>query len=222
MRIKGVNAACFNTMEDAENLTSILVNLTQQETKIEFLYLTPEQLLSTKVKEVLKHVKIRNIVIDEAHIIDQWGQHFRPEYGQLGELKKAYPGVQVVALTATATMETIGVISKSLNMTSPNVSKLSCIKSNLIWACMDSEDDIVSYITTNFQGECGIVYVNTIKETEEWAYKLAKAGIKSIFFHGELPKFSKIANTADWKLGKTKVIVATSAFGLGIDKSDVR
>lgn len=190
---------------------------------IKFLYLSPERLLSPLVRERISYMKVNLIAIDEAHCISQWGYDFRPPYLQLAELRQVQPKAPILALTATATLRVIADIQEKLAFKTPNVFSKSFGRANLSYVVSHDENKIrkLLSIARNVQGT-GIVYVRNRRETQEISRLLNSAGIKSDFYHAGLDTPHRSQKQYAWMKGQLRVIVATNAFGMGIDKADVR
>jgi len=190
---------------------------------IKFLYVSPERLLSPLVRERISYMKVNLIAIDEAHCISQWGYDFRPPYLQLTELRQLQPEVPVLALTATATLRVIDDIQKKLAFKAPNVFTKSFSRSNLSYVVSHDENKIRKLLSiANKVPGTGIVYVRNRRETQEIARLLHAAGIQADFYHAGLDTPLRSQKQAAWMNGQIRVIVATNAFGMGIDKPDVR
>jgi ATP-dependent DNA helicase RecQ len=187
-----------------------------------FLYLSPERLMQEMVRERIQQMNVNLIAIDESHCISQWGHDFRPAYLQCGQLRELLPGVPVVALTATATDRVAKDILEQLEMVRPLIVKDSFERKNIafsvVWAddkpfrlkqCCDRTD------------KSAIIYVRTRRLTEELSQYLNASGYSSAFFHGGIPKAEKKKRLQLWLTDQVKIMVATNAFGLGIDKPDV-
>jgi len=190
---------------------------------IKFLYISPERLLSSLVRERISYMKVNLIAIDEAHCISQWGYDFRPPYLQLAELRQLQPNVPILALTATATVRVIADIQEKLAFKAPNVFTKSFSRVNLSYVVSQEENKVRKLLSVarNVQGT-GIVYVRNRRETQEISRLLNSAGIKSDFYHAGLDTPQRSQKQLAWMKGQLRVIVATNAFGMGIDKPDVR
>lgn len=190
-----------------------------------FLYLSPERLGTPLFLAKLPYMNVRLLVVDEAHCISQWGYDFRPAYMKIAELRAHLsPLVPVMALTATATPEVIQDIQKRLRFKAKSkVFKMSFERPNLTYSVIHTENKIetmVELLKTN--SECSIVYVRSRKKTKEIAEILSKAELKAAYFHAGLSYEEKQKRQDEWMNGTTPVIVATNAFGMGIDKPNVR
>lgn len=190
---------------------------------IKFLYLSPERLLSELVRVRLSHMQVSLIAIDEAHCISQWGYDFRPSYLHLSELREIHPNVPILALTATATERVAADIQLKLNFKQAQIFRKSFERKNLSYLVYNEENKYKKLfsIAKNVKGT-GIVYVRNRRETQEVARQLTMQGISADFYHAGLDTPLRMKKQTAWKKSEVKVIVATNAFGMGIDKSDVR
>jgi ATP-dependent DNA helicase RecQ len=190
---------------------------------IKFLYLSPERLLSELVRVRLRHMPVNLIAIDEAHCISQWGYDFRPSYLHLAELREIHPHVPILALTATATERVAADIQLKLNFKQAQIFRKSFERKNLSYLVYNEENKLrkLFSIAKNVKGT-GIVYVRNRRETQEVARQLTMQGISADFYHAGLDTPLRMKKQTAWKNSEAKVIVATNAFGMGIDKSDVR
>ncbi|MHB1177167.1 MAG: RecQ family ATP-dependent DNA helicase [Daejeonella sp.] len=188
-----------------------------------FLYLSPERLLSDLVRERVRHMKVNLIAVDEAHCISQWGYDFRPPYLHLTELRELHPEIPVLALTATATERVEIDIQSKLNFKKAQVFRKSFERKNLSYLVYNEENKLRKLISIakNVKGS-GIVYVRNRRETQEVARQLNMQGISSDFYHAGLDTPLRMKKQGAWKSSQLRVIVATNAFGMGIDKPDVR
>lgn len=188
-----------------------------------FLYMSPERLSTDMFLEKLKQMNVSILAIDEAHCISQWGYDFRPSYLKIAEIRQYLPGVPVLALTATATPEVADDIQERLNFKEKNLFKKSFARKNLIYIVRKVNDkDSYMLKILNSQPGTGIVYVRNRKRTREAAEFLQKNKISAEYFHAGLTQAYKDFRQEQWKNGKTRVICSTNAFGMGIDKPDVR
>jgi len=190
---------------------------------IKFLYLSPERLLSDLVRVRIRHMQVNLIAIDEAHCISQWGYDFRPPYLHLAELREIHPNVPILALTATATERVAADIQAKLKFVKPQVFRKSFERKNLSYLVYNEENKLKKLfsIAKNVKGT-GIVYVRNRRETQEVARQLSMQGISADFYHAGLDTPLRMKKQTAWKNSEVKVIVATNAFGMGIDKADVR
>lgn len=188
-----------------------------------FLYVSPERLGTDIFKSKLQAMNVCLLVIDESHCISQWGYDFRPSYLSIADIREELPGVSVLALTATATPEVVNDIQERLHFREKNVFRKSFVRKNLSYIVRQTEDKINSliYILGKVPGTA-IVYVRNRKRTKEIAVLLQQAGISADFFHAGLNRDDKNLRQSRWKNNECRVIVSTNAFGMGIDKPDVR
>ena len=188
-----------------------------------FLYVSPERLATPIFIEKIKQAKVCIIAVDESHCISQWGYDFRPSYLRIAEVRELLPGVPVLALTATATPEVVDDIQRQLHFSQPNVFQKSFYRSNLAYVVrtVENKDENLLKILNSVPGT-SVVYVRNRKRTKEIADFLNTNGISAENFHAGLKNETKDAKQARWKSGETRVIVSTNAFGMGIDKAEVR
>ncbi len=190
---------------------------------VKFLYVSPERLQSTLFIERFKKMKISFIAVDEAHCISQWGYDFRPPYLQIAEIRELKPDVAVMALTASATVDVVQDIMDKLKFKAPKIIKSSFARPNLSYLVEYSEDkenrmlDIIS----KTHGSC-IVYCNSRQQTRILANRVAAAGITAGHYHAGMAHDEREMAYQSWKGGDVRVMCATNAFGMGIDKPDVR
>jgi ATP-dependent DNA helicase RecQ len=191
--------------------------------QVKFLYLSPERLLSELVRERIKYMKVNLIAVDEAHCISQWGYDFRPPYLHIADLRDLHPDVPVLALTATATADVRGDIQQKLRFKTPLIFQKSFERKNISYVVQVEENKLrrLLDIANGVKGS-GIVYVRSRKETAEIAKFYTENGVKADYYHAGLEADLRSAKQEGWKNNKTRVIVATNAFGMGIDKPDVR
>jgi len=188
-----------------------------------FLYLSPERISTERFRERIKQLDVNLIAVDEAHCISQWGYDFRPSYLRIAELREMLPDVPVLAVTATATAQVIDDIQEQLKFKTKNVLRTSYYRSNLIYL-VRNEEDKVNYLVKAVQKAkgTGIVYVRSRKQTREISDLLRKNNISADYYHAGLSSRTRSERQLSWKSGKCRVIVSTNAFGMGIDKADVR
>jgi len=188
-----------------------------------FLYLSPEKLRSSFIQDKIKQLKVSIIAIDEAHCISEWGHDFRPSYLQLSILKELQPAATFIALTATATEKVLNDIEQNLEFKDVQLFKKSFQRSNIIYKVTETEDvynrllQIVKKINAPL-----IIYASTRKQTGEISGFLNKNSLKSSFYHGGLSNLEKKSAFVNWMNEDTPIMVATNAFGMGIDKPNVR
>lgn len=191
--------------------------------KARFLYVSPEKLQNDRFLLELRNLEINLITVDEAHCISQWGYDFRPSYLNIKKLRKIKPNIAVLALTATATPVVVRDIMKQLDFRDNNFFKKSFIRENISYLVRksDTKIDDIFHILSRTTGSA-IVYVRSRKRTKEIAQYLSDSGINATFYHAGLDPKIKEERQNEWKSAKTRVMVATNAFGMGIDKPDVR
>lgn len=191
--------------------------------KIKMLYLSPERLSSPIFLEYLGRFNVSMIVVDEAHCISQWGYDFRPAYLNIIETRKLCPGAVTMALTASATVKVVEDIRQKLELRDVRIFQQSYLRSNLTYVARNTHDKRAELINliNNVKGS-GIIYVRSRKATAEVANFLKNQQISSSFYHAGLKSETLSKVQEEWMTGKTRIIVATTAFGMGIDKPDVR
>ncbi|MBS1502383.1 MAG: RecQ family ATP-dependent DNA helicase [Bacteroidetes bacterium] len=190
---------------------------------VKFLYLSPERLLSELVRERISYMNVSLIAVDEAHCISQWGYDFRPPYLHIADLRQLHPDVPVLALTATATDDVKEDIQQKLLFKEPNVFQQSFERKNISYVVQHDENKFRKLLDVpgGVKGS-GIVYVRSRKETAEIAKFYNENGFKADFYHAGLAMEQRSSRQEDWQNNRTRIIVATNAFGMGIDKPDVR
>lgn len=191
--------------------------------KIKFLYLAPERLYSDLVRERIRYMKVNLWAIDEAHCISQWGYDFRPSYLQIAKLRELHPKVPFLALTATATPGVILDIQEKLDFKVQNVLSSSFARFNLGYMVLEEENKMNRMLRiVKKVGGTGVVYVRNRRETQEVSRFLLNHGVPADFYHAGIGIKERASKQEAWTSNKTRVIVATNAFGMGIDKADVR
>ena len=190
--------------------------------KYKFLYLSPERLQQTMVRERIAEMPVNLIAVDEAHCISQWGHDFRPAYLQCSLLRDLKPEVNIIALTATATKLVASDIVTNLKFNNSIVFKDSFQRSNITYEVISDENKLLRlYELCDSVLKSGLVYVRTRRSTVELATYLKKKGITADYFHGGLPKNEKEKKLQLWLNNDIRFMVATNAFGMGVDKADV-
>jgi ATP-dependent DNA helicase RecQ len=187
------------------------------------LYLSPERLKTDIFRTRLERMNISLIAVDESHCISQWGYDFRPSYLQIADIRDIVTDAPVLALTATATPKVVEDIMEKLKFRKPNLLKKSFERKNLIYIVRYTEDK-VAYLLNIVKKETGsgVVYVRSRRATKEIAQKLMDEGVSADFYHAGLSPEMRNVKQDEWQNGRTRIIVATNAFGMGIDKPDVR
>lgn len=190
---------------------------------VKFLYLSPERLVSELVQERIKYMKVNLIAVDEAHCISQWGYDFRPPYLHIADLRQFHPKVPILALTATATAEVKEDIQDKLQFKERNVFQQSFERKNISYRVQHEENKLrrMLEVARSVNGS-GIVYVRSRKETTELSKFFNDHNITADYYHAGLSGDTRTAKQEQWKNNHIRIIVATNAFGMGIDKPDVR
>ncbi|TDG35826.1 RecQ family ATP-dependent DNA helicase [Pedobacter changchengzhani] len=221
LKAKGIEAIAIYSGMGKREIDILLDNCIYG--KIKFLYLSPERLLSELVQVRISYMKVNLIAVDEAHCISQWGYDFRPPYQQIHKLRTIHPDVPFLALTATATNFVRKDIIEKLEMANPAIFVKSFARDNLSYSVFAQEDKYKKLISVckNVKGT-GLVYVRNRRETAEVSNFLNRNQIKADFYHAGLESNIRFAKQADWKENRTRIMVATNAFGMGIDKAEVR
>ena len=220
LRNRGVKALAIYAGMNRREVDLALNNATYGDVK--FLYLSPERLGTFLFQSYLPQMKISYIVVDEAHCISQWGYDFRLDYLQIGKIRDVVDA-PVIALTATATLEVADDIMEKLRFREKNLLKSGFERPNLSYIVRKCEDKLGQLMgICNGVPGTGIVYVRSRNKTEELAAALTAAGITASFYHAGLPHSLRTTRQEEWKSGKIRVMVCTNAFGMGIDKPDVR
>lgn len=191
--------------------------------QIKFLYLSPERLTTDLAKARIANMKVNLIAVDEAHCVSQWGYDFRPPYLLIPELRTILPNVPILALTATATPDVVLDIQEKLSFRKPCVFQKSFQRSNLAYVVRETEgkEEQLVDIIQKVPG-AGVVYARNRKKTQELARLLTQKGISADFYHAGLAAEIRSQKQEAWISGKTRIMVSTNAFGMGIDKPDVR
>jgi len=218
---KGIRAGMIaSTMQQLE-VEILLDHAINKE--LQFLYVSPERLTTERFKVFLNSCDVGLIAVDEAHCISQWGYDFRPSYLEIAEIRKIKPGVSIVALTATATPEVCDDIEKKLLFKNSKRFKKSFSRSNLAYIVRETENKNgqALNILKKIEG-CSVVYVRNRKRTREFSEWLNKQGIIASYYHGGLDGNTRSLRQQMWIEDKVRVMVCTNAFGMGIDKPNVR
>lgn len=221
LRHRGIRAsAIYNSMQ-REEIISTLENAIFGGVKI--LYVSPERLGSELFQKKLSHIQVSFITVDEAHCISQWGYDFRPSYLNIANMRTIKPDVPILALTATATPAVVNDIQRCLAFRRENVFRMSYERKNLAYIVRNATDkqEQLLHILSSIEG-CAIVYVRSRRRTREIADMLTKSGISALAYHAGLEPNVRDERQQQWHNNKVRVMVATNAFGMGIDKPDVR
>ncbi len=218
---KGIKAVAITSAMHKREIDIALDNCVHG--KVKFLYLSPERLETEIVKVRLQRMNVNLIAIDESHCISQWGYDFRPSYLKIELLREILPKVPFLALTATATKEVVIDIQEKLLFKKKNVIQQSFERKNIAYIMLNEEDKLVRLvkIVNKIKGT-GIVYVRNRKKTQDIANYLRSNKISADFYHAGLDSKTRDIKQSEWINNKTRVIVCTNAFGMGIDKPDVR
>lgn len=221
LKAKGIKALSIHSGMDSQEISTILDNCIYGDYK--FLYLSPERIGTEIFRQRVQKMNVSFIAVDEAHCISQWGYDFRPSYLKIAELRDLISYAPVIALTATATPAVADDIMDKLRFKKKNLLKTSFERKNLAYV-VRTTDDKPNYLLKVAQktNGSGIVYVRSRKQAKEVCELLQRNGIKADFYHAGLATELRSLKQNDWKAGRTRVIVATNAFGMGIDKHDVR
>ena len=223
LRRRGIRAAAIYSGLTREEIVITLENCIFGDIRI--LYVSPERLASDLFQTKLRHMRVSFITVDEAHCISQWGYDFRPSYLQIAQIRKLVPNTPVLALTATATPAVVQDIQQKLSQkdTNFNVFRMSFERKNLAYVVRHAPDkrEQLIHILESVKGSA-IVYARSRRRTKEYAELLTEAGISATFYHAGLDSAVKDERQRGWQQDKVRVMVATNAFGMGIDKPDVR
>ncbi|MBM6882492.1 RecQ family ATP-dependent DNA helicase [Bacteroides caecigallinarum] len=221
LRDRGIKAIAIYSGMTREEIIISLENCIFGNYK--FLYISPERLDTEIFRVKLRSMKVSMITVDESHCISQWGYDFRPAYLKISEIRNMLPGVPVLALTATATPEVVKDIQQRLAFKEENVFRMSFERKNLAYIVRRTENksEELLHILKHVPGSA-IVYAHNRKRTKEYSQMLNENGITATFYHAGLNNDTKDQRQKSWVKGDTRVMVATNAFGMGIDKPDVR
>jgi ATP-dependent DNA helicase RecQ len=221
LKKRGIQALAVHSGMSREEIDIAIDNCVYG--KIKFLYLSPERLQTEIFQERVKKMNVCLIAVDEAHCISQWGYDFRPPYLKIAILRETKPGVPIIALTASATRQVKEDIIDKLELKTPSVFQKSFARENLSFAIRKTEtkEKKLIEILKKIQGTT-IVYVRSRKATQDLAKNLARQGVSAIFYHAGLNYQERSVRQEEWLTSKVRVMVATNAFGMGINKADVR
>ena len=221
LRRMGIPAVAIHSGLSSRQIDIALDNCIYGDVK--FLYVAPERLSSEMFRLRVDRMNVSLLAVDEAHCISQWGYDFRPAYLKIKELRRLIPDTPVLALTASATPQVAKDIMVQLEFAEPNILQTSFLRPNLSYSVRETDDKEgqLLRIINNVPG-CGIVYVRMRNTAERVANFLIEQGYSASFYHGGLPNAERALRQDEWVSGKTRIMVATNAFGMGIDKRDVR
>ncbi len=222
LKANGISAEFINSSLSYTDIIDIQYRIYQGETKI--LYVAPERLAQDSFKKFLKTLDLSLIAVDEAHCISEWGHEFRPDYRSLKNLRIMFPKVPMVALTATATKKVREDIINQLSLKNPKIFISSCNRENLNLLVMKKKNsfDKILELIKKHENEQIIIYCFSRKETEKMAGDLIERGYKAVFYHAGLNDETRKKNQELFIKDEVQIIAATIAFGMGIDKSNVR
>lgn len=218
---KGIKAEAIYTGLSASEIQQIINKCIYSDVKL--LYVSPERIDGVYFRQYLVQMPLSIIAVDEAHCISQWGYDFRPSYLKIATIREFFPEIPILAVTATATQRVVADIQEKLAFKKNNVFRKSFERPNLSYLVRTVEDkpQYLLRILTRSEGSA-IIYVRSRKKTKDIAEFLQQNNISSTFFHAGLPEDVKNVRQHGWTTNKTRTIVATNAFGMGVDKSDVR
>lgn len=221
LRNRGIKAIAVYSGMTREEILIALDNCIFGDYK--FLYISPERLDTEMFRSKLSRMKVSMITVDESHCISQWGYDFRPAYLKIADIRKLLPDVPILALTATATPEVVKDIQEKLTFKEENVFRMSFERKNLAYIVRKTENkaEELLHILDHVEGST-IVYTRNRKKTKEVCQFLNQQGISATFYHAGLTNDTKDQRQKNWSVGEYRVMVATNAFGMGIDKPDVR
>ena len=216
----GIKATTIKSGSSQDDIITLFDNIKFGNFK--FLYISPERLQTPFIQQKIKELNINLVAIDEAHCISEWGHDFRPSYRNIKILRELKPTVNFIALTATANQKVLNDIAQNLELQTPKIFKKSFFRENLAYQIFTVEDKLQRLIQIFTKTKKpAIVYVNSRKRTQEIANFLNERNFKSSFYHAGLSTIEKQISFDNWMTEKTPIIVATNAFGMGIDKPNV-
>jgi ATP-dependent DNA helicase RecQ len=223
LRANGISAAMLSSMQDMEQTQEIQQQLRSGEIKL--LYVAPERLKNSYFLELLHQLNINFFVVDEAHCVSEWGHEFREDYRKLSLLKEQFPAIPIAAFTATATNAVERDIAQQLGLATPMRVRGSLFRKNLMIHAQhrikDGRAQLMAFLKSH-EAESGIIYTLSRKSTEAIAAYLQSRGVEARAYHAGLPTEEKNQTYADFVADKVQIVVATIAFGMGIDKSNIR
>ena len=222
LKANGVAAEFYNSSLGSQAARQVLAKLHAHE--IDLLYIAPERLMSEEFLQRLAEVEVNLFAIDEAHCVSQWGHDFRPEYQRLGALRGHFPKVPLIALTATADAQTRQDIIQVLGLENARHHIASFDRPNIRYSVLEKHQPLeqLTAFMSKYKGESGIVYALSRKRVEQVAEKLKSHGVKAAAYHAGLPASERVRVQDEFLRDEINVVVATVAFGMGIDKPNVR
>ncbi|RED42903.1 ATP-dependent DNA helicase RecQ [Winogradskyella eximia] len=221
LKEKGIKAIALTSGMSYKDLDTQLDNCIYGNYK--FLYLSPERLQQTLVQERIQQMKVNLIAVDEAHCISQWGNDFRPAYKNITALRQLHPHVSCIALTATAKHNVVDDIVENLDFINPKIFKASFARPNIAYDVIHTDDKLfqLEHLLKKYNGS-SIVYVRNRRATTDIHNFLKAKGFSSTFYHGGITNKEKQERLYQWTNGQIDIMVATTAFGMGIDKANVK
>ena len=221
LRKRGISAIAVHSGLTPRQIDIALDNCVYGDVK--FLYIAPERLATEVFRLRIQKMKVALLAVDEAHCISQWGYDFRPSYLRIAEIRELIPETTILALTASATKIVEQDIIDKLSLSEPAILRSSFARDNLSYSvrAVDDKNEQLLRIIGNVPGT-GIVYIRTREGAEKIASWLRDQGESADYYHGGLPNAERSLRQEDWTQGRTRIMVATNAFGMGIDKADVR
>ena len=221
LRQMGIAATAIHSGMSYSQIDIALDNCVYGDMK--FLYIAPERLATESFRMRVQRMNVVLLAVDEAHCISQWGYDFRPSYLRIKEVRKLLPDVPVLALTASATQMVAEDIMRQLEFDKPNIIRSSFARANLSFAVRHTDDknEQLLRVVNNVDGS-GIIYMQSREGCEQLAEVLQQQGISASYYHAGLPHAERTMRQEEWTSGKVRIMVATNAFGMGIDKADVR
>ncbi|EFX86121.1 RecQ1-like protein [Daphnia pulex] len=230
----GIEAAKLNASSSKEEVNMVHLAMTDAKSSLKLLYVTPEKLAKskrfmTKLQKMYQIKRFACVAVDEVHCCSQWGHDFRPDYKYLGVLRSLFPTVPIVGLTATATLNVTNDVQKMLNMKNSLVFKASFNRPNLYYEVRikpstqkECIDELVQLLTNRFHGQSGIIYTTSVKDCDQLASELRQQKCRVASYHASLEPADRTEVHTGWRENRYQAVVATIAFGMGIDKPDVR
>ena len=221
LKSKGIKSVCISSSMNSNDIQTALTNCLYG--GIKFLYLSPEKLRDQSVKEKIDQMDVNLIAVDEAHCISDWGHNFRPSYRFISEIRDTKKNIPILALTATANKSVVDDIQNNLNFKEKNLIKSTFLRKNLSYVAVDcnSKKKTLLNLLNKFKSSV-IIYVSSRKESNEIALFLKNNNISSTSYHAGIDFKKRIKIQEEWTNNLIRVIVATNAFGLGINKEDIR